>query len=130
MYAYLDEHERHHEWQDMIVAQKIETEGPIRVGTRVRSTRKMPGGNRDLVYEITEHDPPRRSVFRVLDGPVRPVGRVTVESLGENRSRLTLELDFEAHGAGKLLLPMVRGQARKQVPKDQQRLKEKLESGA
>jgi len=30
---------------------------------------------------------------------------------------------------GKLLLPLVRNQAAKQVPKDQARLKERLESG-
>jgi hypothetical protein len=39
-----------------------------------------------------------------------------------------VELDFEGHGLGKLLLPLVRSQARKEVPLDQQRLKERLEA--
>jgi len=38
-------------------------------------------------------------------------------------------VDFEGHGMGKLMARMARGQARKQIPKDQARLKERLESG-
>jgi hypothetical protein len=41
---------------------------------------------------------------------------------------VTLDLDFEGHGMGKLMLPLVRNQAGKQVPKDQARLKQRLES--
>jgi hypothetical protein len=79
---------------------------------------------------VTEHDPPRSFGFRGVDGPVRVVGRGTVEPLdGGERSRVSLELDFEGHGFGKLLLPIVRRAARKQVPGNQQRLKERLESG-
>ena len=78
----------------------------------------------------TKHDPPRSFAFRGLNGPIRPVGEGSVEPLDDgSRSRVTIELDFEGHGVGKLLLPLVRAQARKQVPKDQQRLKERLESG-
>jgi hypothetical protein len=43
---------------------------------------------------------------------------------------VTIELDFEGHGRGKLLRPVVVSQARKQVPEDQRQLKERLESGA
>jgi uncharacterized membrane protein len=130
VFAYLDEVERHGEWQDQIVNTRVESEASIGVGTRVRETRKLPGGMHEFVYEVTEHDPPHRSAFRVLDGPVRPFGTVTVESAGRGRSRVTLELDFKGHGAGRMMLPMVRNQARKQIPKDQQRLKERLEAGA
>jgi hypothetical protein len=45
-------------------------------------------------------------------------------------SRVTIELDFKGHGFGKLVAPMARRQARKQVPKDQLSLKERLESAA
>ena len=48
----------------------------------------------------------------------------------ESTPRVTIELDFEGHGVGKLLRPLVVSQARKQVPKNQQQLKERLESGA
>ena len=130
VFAYLDQLERHGEWQTQIVGVKVETEGPTRVGSRATDTRKVPGGKRDVTYEITAHEPPRRAAFRGVNGPIRPVGTVTVEPAGDGRSRLTLELDFEGHGLGKLMLPLVRRDARKQVPADHQRLKERLESGA
>ena len=127
VFAYLDDLSRHGEWQSQIREVKVETEGPTRVGTRSREKRKVPGGVREMTYEITAHDPPRSASFRGLDGPVRPVGTVTVTPV-DGGSRVTLELDFEGHGLGKLLLPMVRSQARKEVPADQQRLKERLET--
>src|SRR5205807_9013699 len=93
--AYLDELHRHSEWQSSLVSAKVETEGPTRVGTRVVERRKVPGGARDIPYEITEHEPPRKASFRGTAGPVRPVGTITVEPVGESSSRVTVELDLE-----------------------------------
>src|SRR5207302_1969720 len=81
VFAYIDQLDKHGEWQGAIISTKVETEGPTRVGSRAVDTRKVPGGPRDVAYEITEHDPPRKASFRGLDGPVRPVGTVTVEAL-------------------------------------------------
>ena len=130
VFAYLDDVKRHGEWQDQIVDVKPQDDGPLRVGSRVTETRRVPGGDRTMTYEVTEHDPPRQSSFRVLDGPIRAVGTISVEPIGDgSRSRLTFTLDFKGHGlAGKVLLPVARTQARKQIPKDQARMKELLES--
>src|SRR5256714_10721099 len=83
VFAYLDQLDRHGEWQEAIVSTRLETEGPTRVGTRATVRRRVPGGTREFTYEITEHDPPRRSSFRGITGPVRPVGTITVEPLGD-----------------------------------------------
>jgi uncharacterized protein YndB with AHSA1/START domain len=131
VFAYLDDPSRHGEWQSQIVTSEVETAGPTKVGTRVKQTLRMGGREQNMSYEITEHDPPRSFAFRGIDGPIRPIGRGTVEPIADGaRSRVTLELDFEGHGLGKALQPLVMSQARKQVPKDQQQLKERLESGA
>src|SRR5919201_2524022 len=131
VFAYIDDLSRHAEWQPQIVNTQVETEGPTRVGSRATDTRRVPGGPRKFTYEITEHDPPRKASFRGVDGPVRPVGTVTVEPIGDgSRSRVTLRLDLQGHGFGKLIAPLARRDARKQVPKDQARLKERLERGA
>ena len=83
-----------------------------------------------MTYEITEYVPPRRSSFRVLDGPVRGVGTIVVEPVGDgSRSRVTFTIDFEGHGlGGRVLVPLAKSQARKQIPQDQARMKELLES--
>ena len=131
VFAYMDQLERHAEWQGAIVSSTCENDGPVGVGTRATDVRRVPGGKQSVTYEITEHDPPRRVAFKGVNGPVRPVGTVMIEPVGEGRSRLTLELDLQGHGLlGMIFAALARGQARKEVPQDQQRLKERLESGA
>jgi uncharacterized protein YndB with AHSA1/START domain len=131
VFAYLDDLARHGEWQEQIVSAQIRPEGATRVGTRATERRRIGNREQTVTYEITEHTPPRSFVFRGVDGPIRPIGKGSVEPLdGGERSRVTIELDFEGHGMGKLMLPVVRSQARKQVAKDHQRLKERLEAAA
>jgi uncharacterized membrane protein len=130
VFAYIDDLATHGEWQEQVVSAKVEGV-PTKVGSRATETRKMGGREREMTYEVTEHNPPGAFAFRGVDGPVRAIGRATIESLeGGTRSRVTLDLDFEGHGMGKLMLPLVRNQAGKQVPKDQARLKQRLESEA
>jgi uncharacterized membrane protein len=130
VFAYLDDVERHGEWQSQIVDVERQDDGPLRVGSRVKETRRVPGGDRSMTYEVTEHDAPRRSSFKVLDGPIRAVGTISIEPVADgSRSRLTISIEFEGHGlAGRVLLPVAKTQARKQIPKDQARMKELLES--
>jgi hypothetical protein len=66
---------------------------------------------------------------RGIDGPIRAVVDVTVNSVTADRSRLTIAVDFEGHGIGKLLVPLVvRRQARKEMPTNLGRLKQRLEA--
>jgi len=130
VFAYLDDVERHGEWQEQIVAVEPQGDEPMGVGKRVRETRRVPGGDRSMTYEITEYDPPRQSSFRVLDGPVRGVGTIVVEPAGDgSRSKVTFTIEFEGHGlSGRVLVPLAKSQARKQIPQDQARMKKLLES--
>lgn len=67
--------------------------------------------------------------MRGIDGPIRAIVNVTVEPInGSPQSRVTIALDFDGHGIGKLLVPLVvRRQARNEMPANLQRLKERLE---
>ena len=129
VFAYLDQVDRHNEWQGQLVSTTIESDGPMRVGTRVVERRNVPGGARDFRYEVTEHDPPRKSSFRGTAGVIRPIGTYTVDPIGESSSRMSSELDLEGHGIGRLFAPLALRQAAKQVPVDQEKFKELLESG-
>jgi uncharacterized membrane protein len=130
VFAYIDDLASHGEWQEQVVSAQVDTEGETKVGTRSTEKRRMGKREQTMTYEVTEREPPRSFAFRGIDGPIRAVGRATIEPLDDGaRSRVTLNLDFEGHGLGKLMLPLVRSQARKQVPKDQQHLKERLEKG-
>jgi hypothetical protein len=57
-------------------------------------------------------------------GPIRALVDVTVQALDDARSRVSIEVDFEGHGIGKLLVPLVvRRQAAKEMPANVARLK-------
>jgi uncharacterized membrane protein len=128
VFAYYEDLAKHGEWQQQIVSVHIDTDGPTRVGSRATDKRRLPGGTRDVSYEITEHDAPHKSSFRGVNGPIRPRGTLTVEPLdGGARSKLTLDFELEGKGFGVLLAPLARANARKEIPKSHQRLKELLE---
>ncbi|GAA3076624.1 hypothetical protein GCM10020254_20720 [Streptomyces goshikiensis] len=82
-----------------------------------------------MTMQVTEFDPPRSWRLHGLDGPVRGDVRGTVEPLDEGRrSRVTLNLDFEAHGIGRALVPLVlRPYARKELPRNEEKLRHLLE---
>ncbi len=70
--------------------------------------------NRAVTSELTDVDPPRTWGVRGVDGPIRATVDLTVDALTETRGRLTIAVDFEGHGIGKILVPLVvRPQARK-----------------
>jgi uncharacterized protein YndB with AHSA1/START domain len=130
VFAYLDDFTRHGEWQASLVSARVDTEGPIKVGSRVTEVRRMGKREQPVSIEITEHDPPRRFAFRGTEGPIRAIGNGTVEPIGDgSSSRFTLELELVGHGFGKLIAPLARKQAAKEIPGNQRRLKELLENG-
>lgn len=129
VFAYVSDLARHPEWQDKLLEATVEGEGPVRVGTRVKQTRRVGRGTRTFTLEVTEHDPPNRLAFQGIDGPVRPQGTITFEPLdGGERTRYSAQLDFDGHGLGVLLAPLVRRDARTQLPESLQRLKQRLEA--
>lgn len=66
--------------------------------------------------------------MRGIDGPIRAIVDVTVDSAADARTRLTISVDFEGNGIGKVLVPLVvRSQARKEMPANLAALKQRLE---
>jgi carbon monoxide dehydrogenase subunit G len=132
VFAYAADFSHFPEWQGGVVSVRREGDGPLAVGPRATVIRQA--GPRELARteEITELNPPRTWTVHGDGGPLTAVAKVTIEPLDAGQqSRVTMALDFKAHGIGRLLLPLVvRRQARKQLPKNQQRLKEVLERGA
>ncbi|AVZ74343.1 hypothetical protein SLUN_21440 [Streptomyces lunaelactis] len=132
IYSYVTDPSHLTEWQESAVAVRPLGETPIGVGSRMVVTRRIGRREFPMTMEVVELDPPRSWHMRGVDGPVRGDVHGTIEPLGDGeRSRLTIDLDFEAHGMGKLLVPLiVRPHARKEVPKNELKLKGLLESGA
>jgi uncharacterized protein YndB with AHSA1/START domain len=130
VFGYVTDPSRFVEWQEGVVSGRMEGDGPHGVGSRCITARRIGGGERASTAEITEFAPPRRWADRGIDGPIRARVSVAVEPLdAATRSRVTITLDFEGHGIGKLLVPLiVRRQAQKEMPANCQSLKQRLES--
>jgi uncharacterized protein YndB with AHSA1/START domain len=129
VFAYATDPTRFPEWQAGIVDGHMDQAGTPRVGTKCVTTRRIGGAERPVTSELTHLDPPRRWGVRGLDGPIRATVDLTVAPLAESRSRLTIAVDFEGHGIGKLLVPLlVRRQAQKEMPTNVANLKRHLES--
>ncbi len=128
VFAYVTDPARMPEWQNGVTAGRLDGSG---VGSRCTTKRRIGGSEREVVTEITEYDPPRRWADHGIEGPIRAVVSVQIDPLeGQIRSRLTIEVDFEGHGIGKLLVPIVvRPQARREMPGNMQRLAERLKAG-
>ena len=128
VFSYVTDPSRFGEWQQGVVSGHIEADGPPGAGSRCVMTRRIGGRERTSTSEITEISPPRTWKIRGLDGPIRANVSVTVEPLAQaTRSRVTIQLEFEGHGIGKLLVPLVIRQARKEAPASCQHLKARLE---
>ncbi|WP_406442079.1 SRPBCC family protein [Streptomyces sp. NBC_01613] len=132
VWAYVIDPSHMPEWQLSAVSAEQLDEGPLGVGSRLRITRHVGSRDMPMTMEFTEYDPPHAWGMRGIDGPVRGNvhGRITPLDDGR-RSHLTMDLDFEGHGIGKVLLPLVvRPQVRKELPRNEQLLKDKLEHTA
>ena len=132
VFSYVTDPSRLAEWQESVVSTRIEGTGPPGVGSRVVVTRRIGRGERAMTSEMTELSPSRSWGVRGVDGPVRGNVKGTIAPLDDSaRSRVTIELDLQGHGLGKLLVPLVvRRQAQKEMPTNLRNLKERLESGA
>ena len=129
VFAYVTDPSRFDEWQHNVVDGRMEGPGPHGVGARCITTRRIGLAKRPSTAEVTEISPPRTWSVRGIDGPIRATVDVNVEPLdGEDGSRVTIGVDFEGYGVGKLLVPLVvRREAEKEMPANLQRLKERLE---
>jgi uncharacterized protein YndB with AHSA1/START domain len=133
VFAYVTDASHFPEWQESVVSARREGDAPLAVGSRTVVTRRV--GRRELstTEEVAELRPPRSWGFRGVGGiPVTGIANGTIEPLdGGKRSRVTIALEFEGHGIGRLLVPLVvRRQARRQLPRTQQQLKDMLERPA
>jgi uncharacterized protein YndB with AHSA1/START domain len=128
VFAYATDPTRFHEWQKGVVSGRLERPDNPRVGTRCLTTRRIGGADRASTSEISHINPPKTWGVRGVDGPIRAIVDLTVEPLTDDRSRLTISVDFTGHGVGKVLVPLVvRREAAKEMPTNLATLKQRLE---
>jgi uncharacterized protein YndB with AHSA1/START domain len=129
VFSYATEFSHYPEWQVGAESARREGDPPPAVGSKALVTRQAGPRKLERTEVLTQFDPPTRWTVRSEGSGLTATAEGSIEPLdGGERSRVTLALTFEGHGMGKSLLPLVRRQARRQLPKNAQGLKEQLES--
>src|SRR6266702_2831525 len=105
VFAYATDPTRFHEWQQGVIDGHLG--GPAQVGTKCVTTRRIGVASRAVTSELTHIDEPRTWGVKGIDGPSRATVDVTVEPLTETSCRLTIAVDFDGDGIGKLLVPLI-----------------------
>ena len=132
VFSYVSDLSHFPEWQENAVSARTEGDAPLAVGSRVLVTRRVGPRKLPTTEEMTELHPPRTWANRGVGGiPVIAIANGTIEPLDNGkRSRVTIALEFEGHGIGKLLVPLLVRRQAKQLPRSEQKLKELLERAA
>ena len=129
VFNYATDPTKFHDWQQGVVSGSIETQGAPVVGDHCQTTRPIGGSERPSTSELVRLEPPRMWGVRGIDGPIRAQVDLSVEPLTDQTSRLTIAVDFEGHGIGRVLVPLVvRRQARAEMPGNLAKLKERIEA--
>jgi uncharacterized protein YndB with AHSA1/START domain len=128
VFAYATDPSRFSEWQKGVVSGHMDSDGAIKVGDHCQTTRRIGFSDRPDTSELVRYDPPRQWGVRSVSGPIRAIVDVTVEPRSDTNAQLTIALEFEGHGIGRLLVPLVvQRQAQREMPANLAALKERLE---
>jgi uncharacterized membrane protein len=117
-------------WSSTAVERHVESEGPVQVGTRIKAVDKFLGRRVESTFEVTEHEPNRRSAIKFVTGPIRAEGSYAFEPAdGGTRFRWTLAAPPGLGGLylGRVTDPLVTWIFRRRLQHDLRRLKEVLE---
>lgn len=88
---------------------------------------KVAGQTREFDAEITEQHPDERVAWKSTGGDTKHAGVVTFHRLGDSRTRVTIQLDWEPEGLAEKVGSAV-GIDSHQVKADAKRFKEFIES--
>jgi ligand-binding SRPBCC domain-containing protein len=119
-------------WSSTAVERRVESEGPVQVGTRIKAVDKFLGRRIESTFEVTEHEPNRRSAIKFVSGPFPAEGTYTFEPAPEGtRFRWSLQAPPGLGGLflGRVTDPLVTRMFRRRLQRDLRRLKDVLEGG-
>jgi hypothetical protein len=129
VFAYATDPTRFAEWQEGVVSGSMDTKDEPTLGDLCRTTRRIGGAERPSTSKLVRFDPPHAWSVQGIDGPIRARVDLDVEALSNDQARVTIAVDFDGHGIGKVLVPLVvRRQARTEMPANIARLKSRIEA--
>jgi uncharacterized membrane protein len=109
---------------------RLETEGPLRVGSRVARVASFLGRRIEYVNEVVELEPDDRLVMRSVKAPFPMTVAYAFEDAGDGATRVRIRAEGDASGFYRLAGPLVDRAVTRGIRGDLARLKALLERGA
>jgi uncharacterized protein YndB with AHSA1/START domain len=131
VFAFVTAPENDRLWSSTAVSRNVESDRPVEVGTRINAVDNFLGRRIESTFEVTEHEPNRRSTIRFVSGPIRAVGTYTLEPTnGGTRFHWVLEAPPGLGGLylGRVTDPLVTWIFRRRLRRDLRQLKAVLET--
>ncbi|MGB7876273.1 MAG: hypothetical protein WBL25_17955 [Anaerolineales bacterium] len=88
------EHVRNHTRWDPNIQLEDLTDGPMGVGKMIKRINTRSGKPVEGTMEVTEFEPNNAVTMLIHDGPVKLIARATYEAVSEDRTRLTMKVEF------------------------------------
>lgn len=126
VWRFFVDHENARAWMPDITRLEKMSEGPVRLGTRYRETRKMGGKEHTATLEVTAFEERKVYAGTVEEKGVRGTYTYTFAPEGQ-ATRIRMVADVKARGLMKLMLPMFVRMMKKQDGGQLERLKRALE---
>ena len=96
--------------------------------THVKWVAEIRGESRQWTTEITEQLPDEKVAWKTIDGEVKNDGVVTFEQVGDNQTRINVEMEVESESTSENVAGDLLGIVKDQVHGDLERFKQLLEN--
>jgi uncharacterized protein YndB with AHSA1/START domain len=127
VFAYVTDPSKLPSWQTNTVSSELETDPPLRAGSRLREVHTAPGNRRvESLVEVSELDPDRAFGLRMLEGPLPLDATITFEPAGGG-TRMRFRVHGQPSGAARIAQPLLRLALKQQFAAQCRTLKRLLE---
>jgi uncharacterized membrane protein len=96
--------------------------------THVQWVAEIRGESREWTTEITDQQPDEKVAWKTIDGEVRNDGVVTFEQVGDNKTRVNVEMDVQSDSPTENVAGDLLGIVKDQVHGDLERFKRLIEN--
>jgi uncharacterized membrane protein len=96
--------------------------------THVQWVAQIRGERREWTAEITEQQPDEKIAWKTIEGEVRNDGVVTFEPVGDNQTRVSVQMDVEGESTAENVAGDLLGVVKEQVHGDLERFKQLIEN--
>jgi uncharacterized membrane protein len=96
--------------------------------THVQWVAEIRGESREWTTEITEQQPDEKIAWKTIEGEVKNDGVVTFEPVGDNETRVNVQMDVEGESATENVAGSLLGVVKDQVHGDLERFKQLIEN--